>query len=173
MGTQVHPFPRTNSECGIEAKVIQVYKELACGRIVRPDAPFLRFLTKPRRNSSIKGWGMNEHEIASSVLAIVDDAAYHNAATRISGLHLAIGGRRVFDPVRLQTTFAEDARGTVAEGAQLFVKVLPVEHHCQNCGLTFEAGSAETACPKCNHPHTEMLGGEELRLLDMELDDVA
>jgi len=116
---------------------------------------------------------MDEREIASSVLAAVDQAAYQNAANRIVSLHLAIGGRRIFDPDRLQAVFAESARGTVAEGARLLVKVLPVQHHCQNCGLNFDAGLAESACPKCSHPHTEMIGGEELRLLEMELDDVA
>lgn len=116
---------------------------------------------------------MDEREIVNSVLAAVDQAAYRHAAGRILGLHLAIGGRRVFDPNRLQAAFSEAARGTVAEGAQLFVKVLPVRHRCQNCGNNFEGGGGETPCPECNHPHTVFVGGEELRLLDMELEDVA
>jgi hydrogenase nickel incorporation protein HypA/HybF len=116
---------------------------------------------------------MDEHELASQVLAAVDDAAYRNSATRISTVHLAVGGRRVLDLDRLQAIFASAARGTVAEGAQLAVKVLPVRHHCQNCGVNFEATRAECPCPECGHPRTEMIGGEELQLLDMELDDVA
>lgn len=116
---------------------------------------------------------MDEREVANHVLAVVDQAAYQNSASRVLGLHLEIGGRRVCDPIRLQSVFADVARGTVAEGAQLFVKVLPVRHHCQNCGHDFQAGGAESPCPECNHPHTEMIGGEELRLLDVELDDVA
>lgn len=116
---------------------------------------------------------MDEHEIVNHVLAVVDEAAYQNAAGRILGVHLAIGGRRVFDPDRLHAVFSEAARGTVAEGAQLFVKVLPVRHHCQNCGHNFEGDGAETPCPWCNHPHTELIGGEELRLLDMDLEEVA
>ena len=116
---------------------------------------------------------MDEHELASQVLAAVDEAAYRNSATRISAVHLAVGGRRVFDLDRLQTVFAVAARGTVAEGAQLSVKVLPVRHHCQSCGVNFEASCTECACPECGHPRTEMIGGEELQLLDMELGDVA
>ena len=45
---------------------------------------------------------MDEHELASQVLAAVDDAAYRNSATRISTVHLAVGGRRVLDLDRLQ-----------------------------------------------------------------------
>ncbi len=116
---------------------------------------------------------MDEREIANHVLAVVDQAAYQNAASRIVGVHLEIGGRRVVDPDRLRAAFADAARGTVAEGARLVVNVLPVRHHCRNCGHDFHASSAESACPECSHPHTEMIGGEELRLLRMELDDVA
>lgn len=116
---------------------------------------------------------MDEREIVSSVLAVVDQAAYRHAAGRILGVHLAIGGRRAFDPNRLKSAFSQAARGTVAEGAQLFVKVLPVRHHCRNCGNNFEGGGGETPCPECNHPRTEFVGGEELRLLDMELEDAA
>lgn len=116
---------------------------------------------------------MDEHEIANHVLEVVDQAAYQHSASRILGVHVEIGGRRIFDPDLLQTVFADAARGTVAEGAQLVVKVLPVRHHCQSCGHDFFASSAERPCPDCSCPHTEMIGGEELRLLDMQLDDVA
>jgi hydrogenase nickel incorporation protein HypA/HybF len=116
---------------------------------------------------------MDEHEIANHVFAVVDQAAYRNAANRVLGVHVEIGGRRVFDLDRLQHVFAEVTRGTVAEGANLVVKVLPVRHHCQNCGHNFEAGRAESPCPECKNPHTEMIGGEELRLLEMEMEDVA
>lgn len=116
---------------------------------------------------------MDEHELASHVLAAVDEAAYRNSVTQVSVIHVAIGGRRVFDLDQLQTQFAAAARGTVAEGAQLSVRVLPVHHHCQNCGKNFEATCTECSCPECGHPHTEMVGGHELRLVDMELAEVA
>ena len=116
---------------------------------------------------------MDERELAGQVLAAVDEAAYRNAATRITTVHLAIGGRRVFDLDRLQLLFGAAARGTVAEGARLSVKVLPVRHHCRNCGGDFEGAGTDFPCPQCGHPRTEMIGGEELQLLEMELADVA
>jgi hydrogenase nickel incorporation protein HypA/HybF len=116
---------------------------------------------------------MDEHELVSQVLAAVDDAAYRNSATRVATVHLAIGGRRALDLDRLQSLFAAAARGTVAEGAQLSVKVLPVRHHCRNCGIDFEGSGIDCPCPECGHPHTEMIGGEELHLQQMELADAA
>jgi hydrogenase nickel incorporation protein HypA/HybF len=116
---------------------------------------------------------MDEHELANQVLSAVDDAAYRNSATRVATVHLAIGGRRVLDVDRLQSLFAAAARGTVAEGARLAVTILPVRHRCRNCGNDFEGAGKDSPCPRCAHPHTEMIGGEELQLLHMELADVA
>lgn len=116
---------------------------------------------------------MEERELVSHVLRIIDEAAYRIAARRILGVHLAVGGRRVFDFDRLHSVFSDAARGTVAEGAQLFVKVLPVPHHCQNCGDNFEATTSDCPCPRCNHLHTIVVGGEELRVLSLEIEEPA
>src|SRR5207302_9820610 len=107
---------------------------------------------KPLRDLRSGGGVMDEHEVASQVLAAVDNAAYRNSATRIPTVHLAIGGRRVLDLNRLQTAFAVVARGTVVESAQLSVKVWPGPQRCRNCGNNLEASPAETSCPACGHP---------------------
>jgi hydrogenase nickel incorporation protein HypA/HybF len=114
---------------------------------------------------------MDEHELVSQILAAVDETAYRHSANRVVGIHLAVGGRRIFNLDSLREDFGHATRGTVAEGAKLFVKVLPVRHHCQSCGFDFEASSSESPCPECAHPHTEMVSGEEVRLVDVVLDD--
>jgi hydrogenase nickel incorporation protein HypA/HybF len=116
---------------------------------------------------------MDERELANRVLEIVDDSAYHISARRILGIHLAIGGLRSFNVDLLHTIFRDVSVGTVAESAKLFVQVLPVRHHCQNCGTNFDASRSEVPCPACSHPHTEIVGGEELRVTNMEIDDTA
>jgi hydrogenase nickel incorporation protein HypA/HybF len=116
---------------------------------------------------------MDELELANEMLALLDQAAYRIASRRILTVHLAVGGRRVIDIERLCTVFRDVSRGTVAESAQLLVKVLPVRHHCQGCGSDFDGPGSDCPCTECGHPHTEMKGGEELRLLEMEVDDSA
>jgi hydrogenase nickel incorporation protein HypA/HybF len=116
---------------------------------------------------------MDERELANHVLEIVDQAAYRHRAQRITAVHLAIGGRRNFDLKKLNDAFGAAIRGTVAEGADLRVDVLPVRHRCMNCGKNFEAGSRDLPCPDCNHPHTELIGGEEIRVLGVQMDNTA
>jgi len=116
---------------------------------------------------------MDERELANHVLEIVDQTAYRVAARQVIGVHLAVGGRRGFDLDLLHTVFSDVVRGTVADGAEFFVKVLPVRHHCPNCRTNFEATKDDCPCPECGHPHTEIIGGEELRVLNLDIDDTA
>jgi hydrogenase nickel incorporation protein HypA/HybF len=116
---------------------------------------------------------MDERELANHVLEIADRTAYQHAAQRIVSIQLSIGGRRIIDLERLASIFNQVARGTVAEGAQLHVKVLPVRHHCRNCGADFDGTASDVPCPECGHPHTEPIGGEEIRVLEIQVDDSA
>ena len=114
---------------------------------------------------------MTERELANHVLEAVDQAAYQNAVHHVTRVRIAVGGRRHFDFELLDHTFADAARGTVADGATLLVKLLPVTRHCQGCGGTFDGSARDLGCPSCGHPHTEALSGEEVKVLDIEVDD--
>ncbi|HVP43296.1 MAG TPA: hydrogenase maturation nickel metallochaperone HypA [Terriglobales bacterium] len=113
---------------------------------------------------------MDERELANHVFEVLDQTAHRNAISHVMAVRLAIGGRRNFDLERLRSSFADVARGTVAEGARLEVKVLPVVRHCRNCGGDFEGSAADSPCPLCGHPVTEARGGEEVRVLDIQVD---
>lgn len=113
---------------------------------------------------------MTERELANHVLEAVDRAAYTNAVHHVSRVRIAVGGRRQFDFELLDHTFADAARGTVADGATLLVKLLPVVRHCQRCGATFEGSAQDLGCRLCGHPHTEPVNGEEVKVLDIEGD---
>jgi hydrogenase nickel incorporation protein HypA/HybF len=116
---------------------------------------------------------MNERELANHVLEVADITAYQNAAQRVISIHLSIGGRRLIDLGRLTSAFDDVTRGTVAEGALLQVNILPVRHHCQNCGTDFDGSTSNVPCPNGAHPHTEFIGGDEIRVLEIQVDDDA
>lgn len=113
---------------------------------------------------------MTERELANHVLEAVDRAAYQHALHKVSRVRIAVGGRRHFDFELLDHTFADAARGTVADGAKLTVKLLPVQRRCLGCGATFDGSARDPGCAQCGHPHTEAVSGEEVRVLDIEAD---
>lgn len=114
---------------------------------------------------------MTERELANHVVEAVDRAAYQNSVHHVTRVRIAVGARRHFDFELLDHTFADAARGTVADGAKLLVKLLPVVRRCFGCGRDFEGSAQNLGCPNCGHPHTEALNGEEVKLLDIEVDE--
>ena len=116
-------------------------------------------------------FAMDERELANTVVDIVDRAAYRNAVHHVTCVHIAIGGLRGFDLQALEAAFATVARDTVAEGARLEIRIFPVTRRCHNCGTNFEAAAHDCECPHCNHPHTDPVTGEEVRALDMEVEE--
>lgn len=114
---------------------------------------------------------MTERELANHVLEAIDRVAYRNAAHHVSRVRIAVGGRRHFDFELLDHTFADVARGTVADGATLMVKLLPVTRHCLGCGATFDGSARDLGCSRCGHPHTEAMSGEEVTVLDIEVEE--
>lgn len=114
---------------------------------------------------------MDERELANRVVEIIDQAAYRNSVPRILSVRLAIGGRRALDLDRLRATFGDVSRGTVAQGASLLIERLPVRRRCRNCALEFEGMAEEAACPRCDHPYSDPVSGEEVRLLEIEVDE--
>ena len=114
---------------------------------------------------------METRELANTIVEIVDRAAYRNAVHHVACVHIAIGGLRVFDLHTLDAAFQTASRGTVAEGARLEVRILPVLRRCHNCGTNFEAAAADCECPHCNHPHTDPINGEEVRVLNIEVEE--
>lgn len=113
---------------------------------------------------------MDEHELTTGLMEIIDQTAYRNAVKRVRKVHVELGGCLAVDQERLKLDFEHATRNTVAEGAELDIQVLPVRRHCQSCGDTFDAGSHDLPCPHCGHPHTFAVTGEEARVVDMEVE---
>ncbi|HZQ91009.1 MAG TPA: hydrogenase maturation nickel metallochaperone HypA [Terriglobales bacterium] len=113
---------------------------------------------------------MDEREMAAHVLEVVDQAAYRNSAHRVLSVRVEIGGRRHLDPLGIMRHFQQAARNTVASGARLVIEFLPVRRHCASCGADFLGDLRDVPCPQCRYPHTGAVSGEELRVVNIEVE---
>lgn len=69
---------------------------------------------------------MHEHHLMKDLLADVLRLAREQGVTRITTLHLRLGGLTEIDPAVLRHYLSEQARGTPAEGAALDIEPSPV-----------------------------------------------
>jgi hydrogenase nickel incorporation protein HypA/HybF len=95
---------------------------------------------------------------------IVDAVERRAAGRRVTGVKVRVGAlHRVVEPA-LDQAFSMAAAGTVAEGAEVEMVLVPVRLQCRICGHQAASEDPLGACSKCGGTDLEMDGGYELVL---------
>jgi hydrogenase nickel incorporation protein HypA/HybF len=109
---------------------------------------------------------MHELSIAE---AIVDACCERSQGSKVVRVTVEVGSLAGVLPDALQMGFDVCSRDTELEAAELHIVETPGLGRCANCGELFELASHFTPCPHCGGMMTELLSGEELRLISMEI----
>lgn len=111
---------------------------------------------------------MHELSIAESLLKIVEEEGTKNGLSKVSQVRLRIGALSTVVPEALSFSFEIISQGTLAEGAELAMEVMPVIAHCSDCDLDFEAEDFVFFCPRCRQIAVRLVSGKELEIVDIE-----
>lgn len=111
---------------------------------------------------------MHEVSICEHLLGILDHEARQHGVTRITRLKLEIGRLSCLDPDALRFAFDAMALGTIAEAAKLQIDQPPIRATCKDCGAATELDSRLETCGSCGGTRLDIVGGDEMRLLEME-----
>ena len=112
------------------------------------------------------------HELAIAD-AIVTIASAHAGERRVTKVFVRVGHLRQVVPSALEFAFELVARGTVAEGAELEVEHVPATARCTACAAATELTDFLAACARCGSMDLEVLGGDELVVDALELDELS
>jgi hydrogenase nickel incorporation protein HypA/HybF len=102
---------------------------------------------------------MHELSIADAIVRIACD---HAGDRPIESVEIKVGHLRQVVPDSLAFAFALVAEGTVAEGAELMLEVVPAAGVCRVCGEESELPEFPLACAACGSLEIELVRGEEL-----------
>ena len=111
---------------------------------------------------------MHELSVAEAVLDLVREQAPGGA--RVLSLRMEAGPLRGIVPEAMQWSWQVVIEGTEYEKAQLDLEILPWILKCPDCGKTFKADDMFDIC-KCGGGAARPVGGTELRLLSIEVED--
>ena len=111
---------------------------------------------------------MHELSIAESV---VDIAVRHAGGRPVAAVELKVGHLRQVVPSALSFAFGLVAEGTPAEGAELEIEEVPARGRCRACGAEGELDAFPLACAGCGGLDLQVIGGEELIVDSLELDE--
>lgn len=113
---------------------------------------------------------MHESSIARQLLAVVLARAAEERATRVALVRGWVAETEALSTESLAFHFAAHARGTVAAGARLQLRLIRVEAQCRSCGLTYTPDHHVTVCPECGGADAALSGPTGLGLETLEVE---
>ena len=112
---------------------------------------------------------MHEMSICQGLIDQVEHIASEQGASRVDSIVLSIGPLSGVEPDLLSRAFEIARLQTVAENAVLEINTGPVVVECRGCGVSGEAKVNRLLCPSCGSWQVDLLQGDELLLLRLEV----
>ena len=113
---------------------------------------------------------MHEFSIASAVVAT---AVKHAGGRRVTTVSLRLGALRQVVPGALAFAFEIVSRETLCEGARLAWEDVPARVRCASCEQTSTLERLPLRCPRCGDGAVTVVGGEELEVESIEVEEEA
>lgn len=120
---------------------------------------------------------MHETALVEGLLRIVaEEAVRHEQHTgrriaRITSITLETGLFTAVEPQTLAACFELAAEGTLAHNADLLIERVPAQALCASCGTPFPMSRLRDRCPLCQGPAASWQGGQECRILRLEVEE--
>lgn len=112
---------------------------------------------------------MHELSIATSLVETAVRSAEQAGACSVTRLHLRLGALAGVEPESLEFCFPVVAKGTICEGAELRLEIVPARGCCAGCGGRSEVRDLLAPCPACGGWPLSVEGGREMELDSLEV----
>ena len=115
---------------------------------------------------------MHEMSICQGLINQVEQIAQERGASRVDSIVLLIGPLAGVEPILLGRAFEIARLETVASEVELEIETGPVVVECRICGGSGEAQVNRLLCPNCGGWQVNLIQGDELLLLRLELSEI-
>jgi hydrogenase nickel incorporation protein HypA/HybF len=113
---------------------------------------------------------MHEMAVTQSIMEMAVKRAKEAGASSITQINLVIGDMSSVLDESVQFYFNFISKGTLAEGAQLVFKRIPIEVRCRKCRSEFKPGGDNWKCPQCGDAAIEFIAGSEFFMESIEVE---
>ena len=113
---------------------------------------------------------MHEYSIVLSLLESCEEYVKNHNATKVTKLVVKIGVLSGVEPELLQRAFDTFKEQSVCDGAFLDLHVQKVVIYCNMCSEESILESLEFQCPRCGSHNITIKDGEEMYLMQLELE---
>jgi hydrogenase nickel incorporation protein HypA/HybF len=116
---------------------------------------------------------MHELSVCQALLAQVKEIARAHGAISVKQIFVAVGPLSGIEPALLAGAFQLARASSCAAQAELRFEPAPVRVRCTECDAESACAANRLLCAECGGYRTEVISGDELRLLRVELSSSA
>ena len=113
---------------------------------------------------------MHEYSIVQSLIDSCEEHAEKNDAKKVAKVVVKIGVMSGVEPHLLQVAFDTFKEATICEDAQFVINIQDVKILCNKCLVESELKKLEYLCPECSSEDIKIIDGEEMYLMQLELE---
>jgi len=113
---------------------------------------------------------MHEYSIVQSLIDLAEENAKQNNAKKVTKLEIKVGVLSGVEIPLLETAFNTFKEDTICADAEFIVISQPIVVKCRECNKESTLEKNEYTCPSCKSQNLEVLDGEEMYLMSLELE---
>lgn len=113
---------------------------------------------------------MHEYSIVSALIEQCEQHARANQANRITRVEVKLGVMSGVEPSLLQTAFDTFKLDGICRDAVLNMQIQPLVIRCNDCQSESVLRERTVVCPACQSYRTRVLDGEEMLLMQLEME---
>ena len=114
---------------------------------------------------------MHEFSIIQSLIPQIEEFLTKGNYRKANKICLEVGAMSGVIPDALEFAYSICAQGTLVEGVELCIRMVPVTAVCEACFIKFEVHDYCFSCPQCKSTDLKMLTGNELKVKEIEVEE--
>jgi len=123
---------------------------------------------------------MHEFSFAHNIFKVAEATALKYNAKKISEVYLEIGELTLIVPHLLRESFKMATHGSIAEGAELKIEIVPGKIRCRDCNKISTVTLNEEAqltglqlfqCKFCQSKNTEIIDGKKANVKNIKIQE--
>lgn len=113
---------------------------------------------------------MHELSIVNDLIALASKELEKQNRKKVTRLEIKIGRLSGVESHYISSCFEVFKEGTCCEDAQLIIKMQNIIIKCKECGAQSELNENEFFCPVCKSDNVEVIDGEDMYLMRLEIE---
>jgi hydrogenase nickel incorporation protein HypA/HybF len=113
---------------------------------------------------------MHELSIAEELVRAIREELRSRPNARLKSALVRVGALRLIEPTTLERCFEAATWNSPLAGVVLHVEQTKASARCRKCGAEFAVEDRWFECPQCGDADSELLGGDELQLVSLDIE---